>query len=152
MNTLKQRFIELFKASGWTQAETARRMDMTRGGVNGVVTGPNAPSAASVHFLEMLMLQEGIRVPGRDRSEVPGGKPEESSAYCGAAEELTSKLREINERAPNKFEAVKMIINSFHSQLKIKPKRINWSTKRARKRPSGKGAASARKPAAGSAA
>jgi transcriptional regulator with XRE-family HTH domain len=48
MHPLKKEFQELFKKSGWSQAETARRLDLTRGGVNGIITGPAVPSKAAI--------------------------------------------------------------------------------------------------------
>ena len=40
---LKKEFIQLFKLSGWTQAEVARQLELTRGGVNGIITGRTVP-------------------------------------------------------------------------------------------------------------
>ena len=54
----KTEFIELFRRTGWTQAELARKLEMTRGGVNGIVTGPTIPSAAALQFLRLTLLAE----------------------------------------------------------------------------------------------
>ena len=38
---------EKMTAGEWAQAEVARRMEYTRGGVNGIVSGDQEPSAAA---------------------------------------------------------------------------------------------------------
>ena len=59
MHPRKLEFIELFEKSGWNQAETARELDMTRGGLNGIITGPTVPSAALLKFFKMVLAASG---------------------------------------------------------------------------------------------
>lgn len=58
MSTLKRDFIELAKASGWSQAEIARQLELTRGGVNGIITGTKEPSKAMVRLLYLVLMSE----------------------------------------------------------------------------------------------
>ncbi len=127
---LKRRFIELFQASGWSQAETARRMDMTRGGINGIVTGPTVPSPGTVRFLEMLLLEAGAPVPGR----AGGARP-------AAVAELAAMLEAIHARNAHKFETARMVITSLYRAVESPPPVGRYGTKPARKRPSGRPAA-----------
>ena len=55
---LKKEFIQLFKVSGWTQAEVARQLELTRGGVNGIITGRTVPSHATVKLFRLILLSE----------------------------------------------------------------------------------------------
>jgi hypothetical protein len=55
---LKKEFIELFQSSGWTQAEVARQLELTRGGVNGIITGCTVPSQATVKLFKLILLSE----------------------------------------------------------------------------------------------
>ena len=55
---LKKEFIQLFKLSGWTQAEVARQLELTRGGVNGIITGRTVPSHATVKLFRLILMSE----------------------------------------------------------------------------------------------
>ena len=55
---LKKEFIQLFKISSWTQAEVARQLELTRGGVNGIITGRTVPSHATVKLFRLILLSE----------------------------------------------------------------------------------------------
>jgi transcriptional regulator with XRE-family HTH domain len=70
MDPLKREFIELFEASGWSQAELGRRIDMTRGGVNGIITGDAVPSMAAVRLFRLVLAQ----VNPKAASQVSYGK------------------------------------------------------------------------------
>lgn len=138
---LKRRFIELFHASGWSQAETARRMDMTRGGINGIVTGPTVPSPGTVRFLEMLLLEAGAPVPGRL-----------GAARRAPVAELAAMLEAIHARNARKFGSAKRVIESLYREVNRPPARVSYRTKAARKWPSGQARKAVRRPAAGAGA
>ena len=55
---LKKEFIQLFKLSGWTQAEVARQLELTRGGVNGIISGRTVPSHATVKLFRLILMSE----------------------------------------------------------------------------------------------
>jgi transcriptional regulator with XRE-family HTH domain len=57
-NPLKAEFLQLFEASGWTQAEVARQLELTRGGVNGIITGGTVPSNATLKLFKLILLSE----------------------------------------------------------------------------------------------
>src|SRR4051812_10531618 len=54
-NPLKKEFLQLFESSGWSQAEVARQLELTRGGVNGIITGPTVPSLATVKLFQLIL-------------------------------------------------------------------------------------------------
>ena len=112
MDPLKQRFIELWKASKWSQAELGRRMDMTRGGINGIITGDTIPDKRTVKYLAMLVAESGVVI-----------SPGEPSANS----ELTKKLNEIHEHDPKLFKAAKTMIESLHEQIPAPKKKISSS-------------------------
>src|SRR5258708_7191509 len=57
-NPLKKEFLELFESSGWTQAEVARQLELTRGGVNGIITGRTVLSNATVKLFKLILLSQ----------------------------------------------------------------------------------------------
>lgn len=77
VSTLKRDFIELAKASGWSQAEIARQLELTRGGVNGIITGTKEPSKAMVRLLYLVLMSEKPEIfKGRPDLKEPGVSPE----------------------------------------------------------------------------
>jgi transcriptional regulator with XRE-family HTH domain len=64
----KARFIELFERSGWSQAEVARQLEMTRGGVNGIITGDANVSISVLRHFEMVLQSNGLK-------DAPQGTP-----------------------------------------------------------------------------
>ena len=58
MTPEKREFLELFEASGWSQADLARELDMTRGGIHGLVKGDTNPSIATVRLLRFVLAQK----------------------------------------------------------------------------------------------
>jgi transcriptional regulator with XRE-family HTH domain len=87
LNPLKKQFIELYEKSGWTQAEVARQLELTRGGVNGIITGPTIPSLATVKLFQLIL---GSRLG--DGKELPAAAPDEKWA-----EPLLEELRSVEE-------------------------------------------------------
>lgn len=86
----KSEFIRLFHKSGWSQAEIARKLDLTRGGVNGIITGSTVPSEATLKHFRLTLLLEG--------------KPEAATDQTlreGSAAQLQARLDALppNERA-----------------------------------------------------
>src|SRR5437764_13403215 len=68
---LKKEFLQLFESSGWTQAEVARQLELTRGGVNGIITGRTVPSHATVKLFKLILLSrqpEAISAAARPAS------------------------------------------------------------------------------------
>ena len=54
----KLEFLALYERTGWTQAELARKLELTAGGVSGLVKGETIPSAGLVKLLNLVMLHE----------------------------------------------------------------------------------------------
>src|SRR5437764_11309915 len=84
---LKKEFIQLFKVSGWTQAEVARQLELTRGGVNGIITGPTVPSLATVKLFQLILAS---REGGEKSKTVAAGEED-------WAEPLLKELRQVEE-------------------------------------------------------
>lgn len=104
MHPRKLEFIELFEKSGWNQAETARELDMTRGGLNGIITGPTVPSAALLKFFKMVLAASG-RVS--ILSDSPSANPWSS--------DLVNELRGLPEHQRDK------LITAFRQIAKVIP-------------------------------
>jgi transcriptional regulator with XRE-family HTH domain len=114
LKTPKERFIELFHASGWSQAEVARRINKTRGGINGIVTGNTKPSPSAVKLLKHEMVAAGKLIPAED-SAFELRKPAESAwrkephAYSVDPGEFFNELEKLRrqfrvfERSAEKF-------------------------------------------------
>jgi transcriptional regulator with XRE-family HTH domain len=96
LSPLKSRFIELFKASRLSQAELARRMKWTRGGVNGVVKQNQEPSEAAVKLLEMILMDSGVPL-------APGQLRESEVQYQSELE----RLREHGALIPARFSPIR---------------------------------------------
>jgi transcriptional regulator with XRE-family HTH domain len=96
LHPLKKQFNDLVAASGLSQAEIARLINMTRGGVNGIVTGESVPSVATVQLLKLALMAEN---PNALR---PAGKtsqtPESVEAYSphGWANDLLNELGQLD--------------------------------------------------------
>ena len=111
MNGLKHKFIELFSSSGWSQAEVARRLEMTRGGVNGIVTGDAVPSPAAVKLFEMILESEGRRPHNR-----PAALHDGDPAVTEAEMSLLMELRGLQP------DARELTIDSLRRLMKAMPK------------------------------
>lgn len=110
-------------------------MDMTRGGVNGIVTGPTMPSAATVKYLEMLVLKAGKAIPQVEREKSARAHVGEIEAQAKVSEELAGKLQEIQLSNPDKFNVARTVIESLHSEIKYdRAKHSNSELKPAHKR------------------
>src|SRR5258706_6867330 len=106
---LKKELIELFQSCRWTQAEVARQLELTRGGVNGIVTGRTVPSQATVKLFKLILLSE---------------KPEAVSAAAKPASlqyaeeywvrELTEEMRRVAPAHRSRLvSALKAVASSF---------------------------------------
>lgn len=105
--------MELFQASGWSQSDLMRLTGMTRGGVNGLVTGPTNPSEATLKLLELLMLKEGKTIPGAEKHpelQEQGQRLEDR--------EILPKLVEIRKISPKHYRIAKTIIDGLHQDIK----------------------------------
>ena len=50
-----KRFVRLIQKAGWSQAEAARRLDITPGAVSQICTGRTQPGSATLNLLQLLM-------------------------------------------------------------------------------------------------
>ncbi len=55
MDSAKRDFIQLFNDSGWTQAEAARHLEMTRGGLNGIIKGETVPHPSTLKLFRYIL-------------------------------------------------------------------------------------------------
>ena len=58
MKPVKREFLQLASRSGWSQAELARQLELTRGGVHGIVKGKTSPSPGLLKLLKLVLAQE----------------------------------------------------------------------------------------------
>jgi transcriptional regulator with XRE-family HTH domain len=58
LKPVKKEFLQLAARSGWSQAELARQLELTRGGVHGIVKGKTSPSAGLLKLLKLVLAQE----------------------------------------------------------------------------------------------
>src|SRR2546422_5772741 len=58
MEPENKEFVRLMKAAGWSQNETARRLQMTGGGVSQICTGKVRPSKGRLNLLRLLVERE----------------------------------------------------------------------------------------------
>jgi transcriptional regulator with XRE-family HTH domain len=67
-------FVRLMKAAGWSQNETARRLQMTGGGVSQICNGKIRPSKGRLNLLQLLVERErpGTMKLGREESGLEG--------------------------------------------------------------------------------
>jgi SOS-response transcriptional repressor LexA len=88
LNEQQREFASLMKVKGWSQAETARRLDMSDAAVSQILSGKNTPSAQTLHLMRRMVLEEGSE-------EEPMGVRETSNAV----EVLAPSFRK-SEKAP----------------------------------------------------
>lgn len=87
----KREFAALADHTGWTQAELARKLEITRGGINGLVKGPTVPSPALLKLLRMIVAAEKP-----DSMPPPEPVPEPELAEKRRLKRLTEILGELD--------------------------------------------------------
>src|SRR5436190_1430737 len=65
MDPLNKAFIQLVSKSGWTKAETARRLELTPAVITRYFNGETRPSLTTIKLLK-LTLGDTSPLPGRD--------------------------------------------------------------------------------------
>ena len=55
---MKNEFVSLMKAAGWSQAETARRLQITPGAVSQICNGKTVPRPATLNLMKLLIGKE----------------------------------------------------------------------------------------------
>jgi transcriptional regulator with XRE-family HTH domain len=98
LHPLKKQFIDLVTASGLSQADIARLINMTRGGVNGIVTGESVPSIATVQLLKLALLAEKPEILRPSGKGFRDAASAESYNPDGWANDLLNELRQIEEK------------------------------------------------------
>jgi len=56
--TKAQQFARLIAAAGWSQAEVARRLQITAGAVSQICSGKTQPRASTLNLLKLLLARE----------------------------------------------------------------------------------------------
>jgi transcriptional regulator with XRE-family HTH domain len=64
MNRKTAEFIRLFEASGWTQAEVARKLHITRGAVSQLCSGQTRPHERTLDLFRIALSRIKPEVPG----------------------------------------------------------------------------------------
>jgi len=99
----KREFIELLKGSGWSQAEAARMLEMTRGGLNGIVTGNTIPSPATLKLFRLLLAERNAGAHGlelREQSPAygrPAADPETVAHLLDELSKLQTQMKRVGD-------------------------------------------------------
>jgi len=104
VDPFKQEFIALFELSGWSQAEAARQLHLTRGGVNGIITGKASVSASTVELLRLkvALLGKPLDTAMQMRDSVP---------RC--PDPASTDLDWLKRNDPKSYESAKVVIHSL---------------------------------------
>lgn len=113
MQALKREFCELARRSGWSQAEIARRLDYTRGGINGIVTGRAVPSRALVQHFRLVLAAERSELAEVSSTSYRTASP----AVPVFLREVVEELRQIHSVAPKKFAELCRAVAECHSEV-----------------------------------
>jgi transcriptional regulator with XRE-family HTH domain len=106
-----KRFVELMETVGWTQAETARRLHMSSGGVNQIVKGTVRPSPQTLALLVRVVADEKPDVLAPAREGAAGSDPPE-------LREKFDQLRDLHENDPAAFQVAAGVLDQFSSKIK----------------------------------
>ncbi len=113
MYPANREFVGLMNAAGWSQAETARKLALTRGGVNGIVKGRTKPSEGTLKLFKLILASEQPEaVSASDLQFKERYSPVESWA-----EDLIGSLRELSEEDREKM------LTAFQAMLGTIPER-----------------------------
>lgn len=89
MDPKKAEFIRLFEKTGWTQAELARRLGKTAGGVNGIIKGETVPDESTLRLMKFVVVSENV-----DISDALNDRP----AVAPWAQNLVNELAALPEK------------------------------------------------------
>jgi transcriptional regulator with XRE-family HTH domain len=120
MHPLKKEFIEMFEASGWSQADIARKLELTPGGVSSIIKGDHIPSMTTVKLFRLILLGEkpDVRFPThQSKASVLKDDGIVSSRPSGWENEV---IKELDDLAPDDRSKV---IDALKAIVKIVPKR-----------------------------
>jgi transcriptional regulator with XRE-family HTH domain len=89
VKTKNREFLELMAAAGWSQAEVARQLEITSGGVSQIARGHVTPSPVTLRLLRLLV--HGTTAA----SEGAGTVPAYAQGLIRALEEIEPEMREV---------------------------------------------------------
>lgn len=117
LNPLKREFIELANQSTWSQAELARRLEVSRANINGIITGDSEPSRLLVKALRMTLIMEGVLAgPGHVKEDGPkysrGAAEISSSVYDDLISELADLPEEEREELLEHFKGLARLVTN----------------------------------------
>ena len=91
MHSKNEEFLALMRQSGWSQAETARRLHISPAAVSQFVNGHSTPGRATLSLMKIVVGQEQGSSPN---SAPPAGLPGWASELISDLEVLADKDRE----------------------------------------------------------
>ncbi len=116
MDPLKKEFLDLLRAVGWTQAETARQLCMTSGAVNQIVN-PNSPVRPSTTTLRLFKLIVAAQRPEAINPRTLELKPGAEPALNEPERRLVESLRAIPMGdLPLLYSVIRSVIASFSNR------------------------------------
>lgn len=102
MRTENAEFISLWEASGWTKAETARRLDLSRSAIGKFVEGTTMPSVQTLRLFKFVLASER---PGALTGTLKGAGMELADWERKLFDELRGLAAEDRERVLNAVKA-----------------------------------------------
>ena len=90
----KSEFVSLMKAAGWSQAETARRLQITPGAVSQICNGKTVPRPAIINLLRLLIAHENPEALKLHDSATQAGLQPWARQLVEALSNLPDKERE----------------------------------------------------------
>jgi transcriptional regulator with XRE-family HTH domain len=106
MDPKNKKFIALLKVSGWSQAEAARRLEITPGAVSQICHGRTRPGTRTLRLFEIIL--------GRRKSQAL--QPSENPSFSKDELELVGIFRKFSE---NKRQRFLTIIRAFVPQMSV---------------------------------
>lgn len=103
-------FVELFKASGWSQSELARQLYTTQATVSRYLSGVVPVPASAVRLLKLTLASEN------PDALQPAGSGVQYPPRENELGELRDKLEDIKRADPQAFKAAKLVIGTMHRE------------------------------------
>lgn len=113
MHPRNREFIALLKASGWSQAAIARRLEVTPGVVSQWKDGATVPRPIHLKYLKELLARE---IPYSIGPCESGSDPIDAATD---PDSTAAKLAVLKRESPQTYESIRHLIEESHSQVEM---------------------------------
>ena len=134
MDPLKQEFVDILRAIGWSQAETARQLCMTSGAVNQIIN-PNStvrPSPTTLRLFKLIVAAERPSVINAKTLELKSKSP----APEGLSDEEQKLVKTVRRIPPQlqrpAFTAINSVLEALAGAWELKAPGIYRGTRKRR--------------------